>query len=386
MKRQEVLSLTESFLKTYGLNKEKTILDNAYIFTRPTGFGTKDEWLIYFHEKGEEFYIESNLERLSEKYHWISSGENGRRFFLSDMPIGVPPAALKKFGFIYQVPVYFFDREFSEKPKSALKELEKDTERLARERIEQPYTYNKGLNEEAEGKDLLDTIVDEIIDPEDACLNIIVAPAGYGKTVLMASLYNRLKEEFINRKKKQEIASRPLLMLPGHIKGANNLDDLINNFVGEEYDFGIAYKDTFDFWVKNNLAIWLLDGLEEFIVKVPEEFIYGILENYITARDTKKPQIVISIREPLLASSAELRESIEEWLGYGIKFYKLCSWKDEQKKKYFEKNLDIPCIIVSGAKTQEDESELMKHGAKAYVSKRELHELVPTIKRVLAQR
>lgn len=341
MEKQQLINLTETFLRAYGYVKKATTLDNAFLFTRPTGLGTTDDWLIYFHEKGREPYLDLELGKLNKKYTEVPSGDNGRRLFLATTPIGAVPTEIKKHGFIYQVPAWFFDREFSSsKELSALKELEKEIDRYSKERIEQ--LYQVGLTGDTQPSDILDTLIDDLLDPRGASLTLIIAPAGFGKTVLMASLYKELKDEFIKNKQKQAISQRPLLMLPGHIKGANNLDDLVDNFIGDEYDFGVANKETFKFWIKNNFAIWLLDGLEEFIVKIPDEFIYKILEDYLTAEDAVKPQIVISVREPLLSSSPELRESIVEWMDYGVKLYKLCKWQDKQKRAYFEKNLTIP--------------------------------------------
>ena len=82
-----------------------------------------DELLVYFHEKGQEDYIVSRLKDLSEKYQNIS-GNDGRRFFLSTSAIGAVPELVNKLGFKFQVPVWFFDREFS--PEKKLKKLQKN--------------------------------------------------------------------------------------------------------------------------------------------------------------------------------------------------------------------------------------------------------------------
>ena len=157
----------------------------------------------------------------------------------------------------------------------------------------------------------------------------------------MANLYARLKDSFIKSKKEQRSGMRPLLMLPGHMKQSIDLESLINNFIGDEYDYGVSNPGAFRFWVKNNHVVWLLDGLEELILKIPDKFLETLLEEYIYAPHSFSPQIIIAIRKPILATSPELRESIEEWEENGLKSYELCDWGQEQKNIYFRKNLTL---------------------------------------------
>jgi len=338
MKREDLIKLAQSFLGTYGYISKNTTINNAILFSRPTGMGITDELLVYFHERGEEKDLEKNLLELDTKYSRIVAGEEGRRLFLSNEPIGIVPQEITKSGFKYQVPVYFFDREFQSGRKTTpLSQLEEDAAKFVSERVEQPY---KTGGVECED-DLLEVLVNDLESSKDPCLRIIVAPAGYGKTVLMGTLYTVLRDNFLKNKQKQKIGRRPLLMLPGHLRKATNLDSLVNNFIGDEYDYGVSNRDAFNFWIKNNFTIWLLDGLEELILKIPEEFIYTILDNYIYAADSIAPQIIIAIRKQVLATSSELREPIEEWEGNGVKVYELCDWEEKQIKRYFQKNLKL---------------------------------------------
>jgi hypothetical protein len=338
--RNDLKKLTEDFLSTYGYIAKPTSHANCELFSRPTGAGILDELLIYFHENGEEDIIEDILPELNEEYKKIPGGEGGRRFFLSPISLGRVPEVVKNNGFTYQVPVWFFDREFSvAKKRTPLKLLEEDVAKYERERIEQPYKINREKDEK--GDDLLNCLMKDLEDPKESCLRIIVAPAGYGKTVLMATLYTKLREKFLENKKRQIFGKRPLIMLPGHIKKAPDLNGLINNFIGDEYDYGVANIEVFKFWVKKNFVIWLMDGVEELILKIPDEFIYQLLDEYIHAPDSSNPQIIIAIRKPILATSPELRETIEEYQGLGLKLYELCEWEKEQQKKYFDKNLTV---------------------------------------------
>lgn len=333
--RENLKKLAQDFFKTYGYISKPSGIDNAVIFSRPTGMGVSDELLIYFHEKNEEGYLKTRLDSISKKYTRIPGGDGGRRFFLSPVKLGTIPEAVKKNDFKYQVPVWFFDREFSsEKTSTPLKKLKEDAIVSRDKRIGQPYKINNVPGE----NDLLEEILEELEDPKTPSVRIIVAPAGYGKTYLMEALYTKLEETFMREKQIQESGSRPLLMLPGHIKQSSGVDTLINNFIGDEYDYGVFNKDTFNFLVKNNFAIWLLDGLEELIIKIPDEFMLTLLEDFITSPETKTPQIIIAIRKPVLATLPELRECIDDYEG-AIKIYELSEWDRSQKKIYFEKNL-----------------------------------------------
>ena len=337
MEREKLRELTEGFLKTYGYISKPTNNPNCTLFSRPTGMGTLDELLVYFHEKGEENLLDLKLRAIAERYERIPGGEGGRRFFLSTVPLGRVPESVIEYGFTYQVPVWFFDREFSaERKKTPLKLLEEEAAKYEKERIEQPYK-----TDEEEGDDLLSCLMEELKNPKQACLRIIVAPAGYGKTVLMSTLYTKLRERFLENKKRQIPGRRPLIMLPGHIGRANDLNGLINNFIGDEYDYGIANIESLKFWIKNDLAIWLMDGVEELLLKIsPVDAIYELLDEYIAAGIKSTPQIVIAVRKSILAISSELRDVIEDNKEM-IKLYELCEWGLEQQKKYFYKNLRV---------------------------------------------
>ena len=333
----ELKGLTQNFLKTFGYIAKPTNEPNCVLFSRPTGLGISDELLIYFHELAQESKIEFALRQLSKSYARVPGGERGRKIFLSPSPIGKVPPAIKENDFVYQVPVWFFDREFSSDKKSTpLKKLEEEAAKYEEERIEQPYTSDTNI-----APDLLCDLLRELEQPTEPLVRIIVAPAGYGKTVLMGSLYTKLKGRFIENKQKQYPCMRPLLMLPGHLKRASDLDDLINNFIGAEYDYGVTSAETFSFWVKNNFVIWLIDGLEELILKIPEEFIYTLLDEYVFSSDSVASQIILTIRKPVLATSSELRYAMDEWKGTGLRVYELCGWKREQQNRYFLKNLHL---------------------------------------------
>lgn len=335
MEREKFKKLAQDFMSTFGY-KSKTIpnFTNVLLFSRPTGTGTNEEKLAYFHEVGEEAYLETRLSDLNKRYERIPESS---RFFLSPAPLGAVPKAVSENKFIYQIPIWFFDRNFSEEKQSTpLKRFEESALTYKFERIGQPYK----IDQNRYCDDLLKQLEEELIAPEQSWLRIIVAPAGYGKTVLMATLYKNLKDRFMEGKKKQEffISPRPIIMLPQHLGMANDLEDFINNFIIAEYDYGVINQETLKFLIKNNFAIWLLDGVEELILKDPE-CIYKIIDDFVSAPDAENPQIVLAIRKTIFESSSELRQAIYEWKGIAIKVYELDKWNIEEKKSYFMKNL-----------------------------------------------
>lgn len=333
MKRDELLKLVIQFKKSLGYIDRPTDNPNAMLFTK----GEIEE-LVYIHGPGEENILSESLSELSQKYRRIPETF---RIFLTTTPLGRPPEYVSQNGFKYQVPIWFFDREFSLFKKSTpLKVLEANIEKYERERISQPF-----ICDGREGDDLLFTLLQELDSSnqdtsQQGLIRIIFAPAGFGKTVLMASLYSELSKRFNESKKRQQMARRPLIMLPGHIAKASDLDGLISNFINSEYTFGDASIETFKFWVNNNFVIWLLDGVEELFIKNPEECLHSLLEDYLLAPDAKEPQIIIALRKTLLATSPEIKNYLEEWEEC-IKVYELREWRKKEKISYFNKNLSL---------------------------------------------
>ncbi len=343
MTSEEIKHLAKQFLRTYNY-LAKDVDPHAIVFSRPTGLGVTDEILVYIHRRGAEAELESELRSLARRFERVPAGPGGRRFFLAPEPLGVAPPVVSEFGFTYQVPAFFFDREFTSlKPTTTLKQLERDAARFDQERIDQPFRTDGHA-----GADLLAHLLSELRTPLEPSLRIVVAPAGYGKTVLIAGLYSKLKEEFTRNKNQQKMGMRPLLMLPGHLGRAADLSTLVNNFIGEEYDFGMLSEEGFSFWVRNNFGVWLLDGLEELILKSPEEFMLELLNDYIAAPNTGNPQIVVAVRKPILATSPELKSIIDDYKDYGVRVYELVDWSETQAEAYFRKNLRI-----SGAETED---------------------------------
>ncbi len=343
MKIEALKQASKDFLRTYNYGSKEVGNGKAIVFSRPTGMGFADELLVYFQDKGETLN-EDDLKKLALEFNRIPGGgeETGRKFFLSNGPLGLVSPSVTEHGFKYQVPVQFFDREFSPKSATPLKVLEKRALETQSTRIPQPYSKVRSSEDLGGGRtDLLDELAFDIENAKQPAIRIIIAPAGYGKTVLMSNLYLQLLDKFKKFKQGQQSGRRPLMMLPGHIKRAEDMNSLINNFVGDEYDYGYVSNETFKFWVNQGLAVWLLDGLEELILRIPdpEDLILQLLEDFIYAPNVENAQIVISIRKPLLSITPALKEVINEWKGVGIVTYDLTDWGSEQVHQYISTNL-----------------------------------------------
>ncbi len=330
--KDKLKKLAIEFLECNNFYSEN-VSENAVLFKKTDELGIDKKVLVYFYDpKKSEDEIKDEIKELEEKFPLSKE----HKFFLS--PVNVRLGIAKDF--TVQTPVLFFDRDFSSyKSNTTLKKFEKEIiSNIIKERIEQPFKFNNRLMEE----DILNYLFEKIWNAKESSLKVIIAPAGYGKTVLMAALYDKMRREFMEKKKHQELSIKPLLMISPHIRGARNIDELINNFTNEEYEWGVCNANVFKFWVRHNFAVWLLDGVEELIMKAGEDFIYDLMNDFITNPDADAPQIVISIRSTILTTQPDLRDAISEWEGDGLEVYELCEWRRKQKVVYFDKNLKVP--------------------------------------------
>ena len=126
-------------------------------------------------------------------------------------------------------PPLFFDTQFryesAPSTASIIASLAKDAESLGRTRVSQPYSvesFEGDATAQAQG-DIVDDLLRETIAcsrSRDPRIWVIAAPAGYGKSIMFASLFGRLYREFQERKRRQEYFPRPLPMLAEHLREA----------------------------------------------------------------------------------------------------------------------------------------------------------------------
>lgn len=246
--------------------------------------------------------------------------------------------AKAKHDFNIRVPILFFDTAFkieesieARSAGSAARELTTIGESWANNRVPQPYEVIYGKESER-GDDLLATFENKIIKGGGTNLNLIVAPAGMGKSVLYQVLFSHLYNEFQRYKSQLRIYRRPLPLIPEYLRTSLSatLKGLIESFVRTEFAAPIGLN-TFQWMLVNGFGIWLLDGLDE-IIERDRSFFFDLLD-ILTIPGTVNPMIVMCLRDSLLTSNQELQDFIEEYKK-NITIYELCKWDSKSKRTF----------------------------------------------------
>ena len=233
------------------------------------------------------------------------------------------------------VPIQFFDTEFKfeHAPKAASAIADIRSTKILSQRVRQPYTAEGVTGEASAGGDLLATLSDELSTSNSSSVHIVVGPAGSGKTFLSRAVFAQLYDRFMKAKARQGLASRPIPLLPDHMKDlyALRTELLIENFLRTDVASPVSRK-TFEWLLVNGFAIWLLDGLDELFTGDPDFFDY--LLDLIT-RPQSKAKIVIWSRDSLLTTSDAFTEFQELCAGSDhTRVYRLSPWKRVSKRHF----------------------------------------------------
>ena len=137
--------------------------------------------------------------------------------------------ARRQIGVKVHVPAQFFDTDFkyesiSHATASAILELANEAKDDS-QRVPQAYTQENGNN----GDDLLHHLlkdIDATQDSQEAIVWFVVAPAGYGKSVLFSSLFRKLYRKFQDSKKRR-------ICLAGWFRDARDPTFLTCTFLGD---------------------------------------------------------------------------------------------------------------------------------------------------------
>ncbi len=99
MELENLKLITSDFLNTYGYHG-KGVDEFTVRFSRPTGLGFSDDLFVYFHEKGDEEFLEQRLDTLTKKLKKSQiSKDFERKFFLSNTALGLVPKSVTDAGF-----------------------------------------------------------------------------------------------------------------------------------------------------------------------------------------------------------------------------------------------------------------------------------------------
>ncbi len=287
-------------------------------------FATQEgPYLSRFEARATE-YPRAQKFMLVETYEGLSSG------FRSE--------AKRKYDVNIRVPVLFFDAPFriEESPEaraasSAAGELATRGTEWGKIRVPQPYSIRDGAEKETDN-DALITLLDDIRRSSAKRLNLVIAPAGMGKTVLFEVLFSHLYSDFHQQKAKLRVFPRPLPMLPEYIRAsvAPTLKGLIEGFLRTEFAAPIE-AETFRWMLVNGFGIWLLDGLDE-IIDRDTDFFNDLLD-ILTRPGSADPVIVLCLRDSLLATNPDLKDFLDECKDVAT-IYELSKWETPSKRAF----------------------------------------------------
>lgn len=242
------------------------------------------------------------------------------------------------------VPAHFFDRNFrwesDERMASATSELRKLGNDIAHKRIAQPFQVIRSpdSNGDLPRNDLLDVLRGELRKPltttERPTIHIVVGPAGMGKSVLFASLYADLYDDFLSKKRTHQLSARPFALLPEHLYDASapTIGSLLDAYLRTELARPMD-RDMFNWKLIHGLGIWLLDGLDEILER--DDTFFDYLEDLMTMPSgVTPPSIVICVRDSLLETHRGLKAFCEGDCSSYIIVYQLEGWQQQSKADY----------------------------------------------------
>jgi len=162
---------------------------------------------------------------------------------------------------------------------------------------------------------------------------VVVGSAGIGKSYLFQALFAQLYDNFLRAKSRHATGSRPIPLMPEHMRGvlALRTELLVENFLRTDVAAPVT-RETFEWLLVNGFTTWLLDGLDELYAGDPSFFEY-LLE--LLTRKGSKAQITIWCRDSLLTSSDAFAEFREYCEGSEIlKIYRLAEWSGASKRRF----------------------------------------------------
>ncbi len=341
---QDLLDLTDSFLRAEGYEvsaRGKDLLvgsrrsigeDVQFLYVwipriQPHGSFRSQEgpYLARFKEAGDvhafaqKFMLVPTFEGLSSEFRKM---------------------ALQRHNVKVRVPVQFFDTAFrwetTPEASSAAKDLRDRGELLITSRIRQPFVDGEGRNP---GSDLLDHLVQTLTSPAAAGrVQLIVGPAGIGKSYLFEALFAKLHGGFLESKRKQLLSARPLALLPQFmpLADAPSVRAVLRAYLQTDFARPLDAK-VFEWMLGRGLGMWLLDGLDELINQDPDFFDY-LLDLLTQPGSSSPPRIVICVRDALLATNGLLRDFCEDY-GEFVSIFRLQPWSEPAVRLYVRREI-----------------------------------------------
>jgi hypothetical protein len=177
------------------------------------------------------------------------------------------------------------------------------------------------------GADLVEHLERAIAgDGQAPKLRIIEGSAGSGKTVAFNALVASLYRQFIDAKRARRECRRPIVFLPGHLRGKKigYVDDVIAA-VAQTDVAEVTALEQFKWLLQNGHALWMFDGLDEFYDGRSDFF--SFIDQALSAPDSNA-QFIICTRDSLLSSNKPLADFLERRLAKGseVEVYDLAPW------------------------------------------------------------
>ena len=232
-------------------------------------------------------------------------------------------------------PAFFFDTLFkydsNRSAASIVKNLADSGGDQEPQRVKQPFA----LDGEKQEQDLSEYLLQKVHEQSRATspmLWVVSAPAGYGKSIMFASLFHKVYRDFQDAKREQRPFPRPLPMIAEHLRfsAGPNIKGLIDAFVQTDFA-GHTPPELFTWMIDQGHGFWMIDGLDE-VVAGDDDFLEFLLDR-LTQPSSSAPLILIALRDSLLQSREELHELVEMG-GDVVNLIELLPWTYEQKRSF----------------------------------------------------
>jgi hypothetical protein len=241
-----------------------------------------------------------------------------------------------------RVPVQFFDTPFrweeSREASSAVRDAQRAGASLLKQRAFQPFSVDGNVLPE---KDVLDALRSSFVKPQvgEKPIRIVVGPAGVGKSFMFDSLLAILVSNFVENKRAQRAALRPLPLLSQYLNLAEGFSvrALLRAYLQSDFVRTIDVP-IFEWMLLHGTGAWLLDGLDELIAQ-DVTFLHYLGDLITRPKAETPPNVLICVRDSLLASNENFREFCSDYRDY-VSIYRLEKWGLRSKQEFARLNLD----------------------------------------------